>query len=168
MKSATRVMIFSRLVVYSMAAICIMLLVGDVPVHSADATSSIEQAAAATTQRQREGMTLTDVAGYFKMSGDRATFYPSDGGKSYAGLENLNLERITALVSENPRQIEWIVSGTLTEFRGSNYLLISKAVMKTRGESAEAAQPRPSVPRSQAAPGKRGGSRATERKTPDR
>ncbi len=73
-----------------------------------------------------------DVVGYFKLTSDRATFYPADGEQRFQGLENLNLERISLLVGENPDRLDWIVSGTVTEYRGANYLLVTKAVLKNK------------------------------------
>jgi hypothetical protein len=87
---------------------------------------------AASGQRMREGSTLVDVVGYFKLTSDRATFFPADSEQRYLGLENLNLERISLLVGENPDRLDWIVSGTVTEFRGANYLLVNKAILKNR------------------------------------
>jgi hypothetical protein len=45
-------------------------------------------------------------------------------------LENLALERIVRILNETRGQRQWLVSGTITEYRGSNYLLISKAVQR--------------------------------------
>ena len=89
-------------------------------------------AAATANQRQREGSQLVDSVGYFKLTSDRATFYPADTEQHFQGLENLNLERIALLVGENPDRLDWIVSGTLTEYRGANYLLVTKAVLKNK------------------------------------
>jgi hypothetical protein len=83
-------------------------------------------------QRQREGSFLVDVPGHFKLTSDRATFYPTGSEQRYLGLENLNLERIALVVGENPEQLEWIVSGAVTEYRGANYLLITKSLLKNK------------------------------------
>ncbi len=87
-------------------------------------------------QRQREGSQLVDLAGYFKLTSDRATFFAADGEQRFVGLENLNLERIALLVAENPDRLDWIVSGTVTEYRGANYLLVTKAVLKNKQHAA--------------------------------
>ncbi|QDU30120.1 hypothetical protein ETAA8_52390 [Anatilimnocola aggregata] len=81
--------------------------------------------------RQREGTKLTDVTGRFELAGDRITFYPSSGRETYRVLENLSLERVGQVLSESRARQEWTVSGVLTEFRGTNYLLLSKAVVKS-------------------------------------
>ncbi|MEX0586421.1 MAG: hypothetical protein WD176_07245 [Pirellulales bacterium] len=80
------------------------------------------------TTRIREGIELADRVGQFKLRGDRATFIPAEGGLSLVGLENLNLERVVRAISDNPNQ-DWRVSGVVTEFRGGNYLLITRAIM---------------------------------------
>jgi len=95
------------------------------------------KAVAVVNQRAREGATLTDVLGRFKMAGDRATFYPVDQPQGYTGLENLNLERIMLIISESPEDMLWSVNGTITEFRGANYILITKAVLKGPQDAAE-------------------------------
>ena len=82
-------------------------------------------------EKQREGTTLTDVTGYFRLTGDRAMFYAETGAR-YGGLENLNLERVASVINENPEQLQWSVSGTITEYRGANYLLVSRATLKAK------------------------------------
>lgn len=96
--------------------------------------------------RAREGTMLVDVVGHFKLAGDRATFYATQGNARYGGLENLNLERIAIVVSENPDELEWCVSGQVTEYRGSNYVLITKAVLKTKLPPSERTERRPGAP----------------------
>jgi hypothetical protein len=81
--------------------------------------------------RQREGARLTDIHGRFELTGDRVTFFPGAGRESYRLLENLALERVAQVISESRTRQEWMVSGTLTEFRGANYLLLTKAVIKS-------------------------------------
>ena len=85
----------------------------------------------ASSERQREGTRLIDVGGRFELAGDRVTFHPASSRESYRLLENLALERVGQVLSESRAKQEWTVSGTLTEFRGANYLLLTKAVIKT-------------------------------------
>ncbi len=99
-------------------------------------------------QREREGTSLVDVPGYFKLTGDRATFFPSGSEIHYLALENLNLERIATAISDIPEQIPWVVSGNVTEYRGANYLLVTKAIL----QNAPAAPGRPSSSAEPAAP----------------
>jgi hypothetical protein len=98
-----------------------------------------------TSQRQREGTALVDAPGHFKLTGDRATFFPSGSDAHYMVLENLNLERIATAISDIPEQIPWVVSGTITEYRGANYLLVTKAILQNApaapGRGASSSEP---------------------------
>lgn len=85
--------------------------------------------------RQREGTRLTEMSGRFEIAGDRVTFFPGGERESYRLLENLALERVAQVLSESRARQEWTISGTLTEFRGANYLLLTKAVIKTSAEA---------------------------------
>jgi hypothetical protein len=87
-------------------------------------------------ERLREGTRLTDVVGSFQTAGDRISFHPDGKSESYRVLENLSLERIDGYLGSARGTPTWTVSGIVTEFRGSNYLLVSKAVVRTVGESA--------------------------------
>jgi len=80
--------------------------------------------------RLREGTRLTDELGVFQSSGDRVAFLPGGVNKdSYRVLENLALQRVGVALDEGRGQGQWLVSGIITEFRGANYLLITKAVI---------------------------------------
>lgn len=83
--------------------------------------------------RMREGVTLNST-GVFKVTADRAVFTTEDGTARYSGLENLNLERIAIAVAESPDQLLWSVTGTVTEFRGANYLLVTRAMLKSKAD----------------------------------
>ena len=87
-------------------------------------------------QRLREGSRLNDVAGEFDFAGDRIAFFPADSKESFRVLENLALERVSRILSEGQNKPQWSVSGVITEYRGVNYLLVTKAVIST-----SAAQP---------------------------
>ena len=93
-------------------------------------------AAASPAERLREGTRLVDCAGRFQFAGegDRVAFFPSDSKESYRVLENLALERVSGKLAESRGKPEWIVSGTLTEFRGSNYLLMTKVLIRSAAE----------------------------------
>ncbi len=82
--------------------------------------------------RLREGTELLDVPGSFKLTGDRATFYPADGSGRLGGLENQTLERVATVIGEDPRPMEWLVTGSVTEFKGNNYILVTRAILKTK------------------------------------
>ena len=93
--------------------------------------------------RIREGTNLKDQKGYLKVTGDRITFYTCDGNQRFRGLENLALQRIAETIDRStaPGRLEWTVSGTITEFRGANYLLISRAVLKSKISGAGTERP---------------------------
>ena len=87
-------------------------------------------------ERLREGTRLTDVSGSFQTAGDRISFHPDGGkGESYRVLENLALERVDRFLGQARGTPTWTVSGVITEFRGTNYLLVTKAMVRTVGES---------------------------------
>jgi hypothetical protein len=116
-----------------------------------DFTGKPEKELELSKLRLREGTRLKDVAGRFRISGDALTFIDADG-REITGLCNLNLERILRMLKtvEEPESITWSVSGTVTEFSGRNYLLVSRAVYK-----AAAPPPAPetiSQPQAAAAP----------------
>lgn len=79
--------------------------------------------------RLREGTELQDARGYFRFVNDRVVFFRTGGDARYIGLENLNLERIAAEITNNPTQLEWTVVGSVTEYRGANYLMVRRAVL---------------------------------------
>ena len=81
------------------------------------------------SQLRREGTQLREEPGRFIEVGNRLTFV-SSAGASFIGLENLNLERVGKIVAASPDSIEWFITGTVTEYQGANYLLISRARRK--------------------------------------
>jgi hypothetical protein len=86
----------------------------------------------AVSARLREGTTITDRSGYFTLDAQTATFSSEDGQHQFGGLPNLNLERIVRTVRQRPEQLIWSVSGTVTEYHGTNFLLVSRAVLKSK------------------------------------
>jgi hypothetical protein len=82
----------------------------------------------------REGTRVVDQQGTFKLEGQRATFFGAGGRGQYVGLENLNLERIVRAINDGAGQQQWIVTGTVTEYQGVNFLLVEKAVLKDHTE----------------------------------
>ena len=104
------------------------------PTDQSDSNSEFRDAddagrSAASVPRLREGAKLVNEPGNFKMSGDRAIFVTRDN-QQFSGLENLNLARVVNTIRDDPDG-QWSVSGLVTEYRGSNYLLITRAVRKT-------------------------------------
>jgi hypothetical protein len=90
-------------------------------------------------ERLREGTKLIDVVGSFQVTGDRVSFHPdANASESLRVLENLALERIDRVLGESRQSPSWTVSGTITEFRGSNYLLVTKAIVRTAADGTPA------------------------------
>lgn len=85
-----------------------------------------------SARRLREGTEISGQTGYFRQDGDGAVFVTDDGFE-LGGLPNLNLERVvrTLKTADETSTIRWRVNGTITEFSGRNYLLITRAVYKS-------------------------------------
>ena len=81
---------------------------------------------------------MTDVVGTFQSVGNDNVSFSLGGNKdSFRVLENLALQRINQVLDENRGPRQWIVSGLITEYRGSNYILVTKAVIDLKeGDSA--------------------------------
>ena len=86
------------------------------------------QSADEADKRLREGTTFVEQAGTFKAAGDRVLFRVDGRNDSLHVLENLALERIWNMLADT-RGRQWSVSGTVTEYRGRNFLLIQRAVL---------------------------------------
>lgn len=80
--------------------------------------------------RLREGMTLVNQVGELRDQGGRVAFYPDGATYSLQLLENLALERVSRDLDQPHRK--WSVTGVVTEFKGGNYLLLHRAVLKAR------------------------------------
>lgn len=87
-------------------------------------------------ERLREGMKITQIVGRFEAAGEQVTFIRGDGKESLRALQNLALERIVQSIQEERGRYQWVVSGVITEFRGANYLLITRAVISGRDQSS--------------------------------
>ncbi len=101
---------------------------------SANNDSSNSEDADAQEFRLREGMKFVEQIGELKDSGGRITFYPDGQTQSLQLLENLALERVSGDLDRTHRK--WSVTGIITEFKGSNYLLLHRAVLKARSTKA--------------------------------
>jgi len=97
--------------------------------------------AAAAARRLREGTRLKNCVGRFRQNGDSVSFV-DEQGRDMGGLPNLNLERVVRMLKgvDEPENITWSISGSVTEFSGRNYVLITRAVYK-----AAAAPPAPDL-----------------------
>jgi hypothetical protein len=98
------------------------------------------QRANARQQRLREGSQLVDQLGEFRDSGDRVVFQSLDKTLSLQVLENLALERVSRVLDELRSTRIFSVTGTVTEFRGVNYLLVTHAVLKAKPPTQRAGQ----------------------------
>jgi hypothetical protein len=104
-------------------------------------TASSAGGKAKGAERLREGTRLIDVVGAFQaVGGDSVSFSPGGNKDSLRVLENLALERVSRTLDENRGTRQWVVSGIVTEYRGSNYLLLTKAVVQLHEGDAAAVQ----------------------------
>jgi hypothetical protein len=87
--------------------------------------------AASAAERVREGTKIVQASGEFQATGERIHFV-SESMPPLKVLENLALERVAQALSERSAGREWTVSGVVTEYRGVNYLLLTRASLKTR------------------------------------
>ena len=62
-------------------------------------------------------------------------FVPANGNARFIVLENLNLERIARVLGDDPDARQWSVTGSITEYRGGNYLLVTRAILKSRART---------------------------------
>ena len=92
------------------------------------------------TNRLREGGEIINQAGYFRTAGNRVAFVSADNKNQFITLENHNMERIAQAIADNSNQSQWIVSGMISEYRGANFLLVSRAELKPQIRSSNASQ----------------------------
>jgi hypothetical protein len=101
-------------------------------------------AGAKATERLREGTRLVDVVGAFQsIGGESVTFTPgapADKKDSFRVLENLALQRVSQVLDENKGARQWTVSGMITEYKGNNYLLLTKTVVHPQDGDSAASQ----------------------------
>ncbi|MEM9354318.1 MAG: hypothetical protein AAGA92_15030 [Planctomycetota bacterium] len=99
---------------------------------SAFRRSDFDQQQSGQTKRLREGTMINSAIGTFEEGNSGAKFVSQDG-QEFGGLPNLNLERVVRMLksTDESDKLLWSVSGTVTEYSGRNYLLISRAVYKS-------------------------------------
>ncbi len=88
------------------------------------------------TTRHREGTQIADAEGIFRSSGGRQVFRQIDGKTEFRLRENLTLERVLRSLDESRSERVWLVTGTVTEYQGENFLLMNRAVMTSKSISA--------------------------------
>lgn len=86
--------------------------------------------ASATKERSllREGSTVVEAKGKFRIVKDRLIFQEDGSTRSFVCLENQMLQRVASYLSDEDRRLVWVVTGRITEYEASNYLLIEKAI----------------------------------------
>ena len=84
-----------------------------------------EQVAAAQKAKiLREGTSVPEMIGIFRVVGDRAQFVERDSSRAFRCLENLMLQRVYQVITDEANETAWTVTGQVTEFKGENFLLI--------------------------------------------
>ena len=77
----------------------------------------------------REGTTAQSQHVIFRLTGNRVVMTMTQGSDRFFCLENLNLQRVTDVLRDNPTLTDWTVDYVVTEFKGENYVLIQRAVL---------------------------------------
>jgi len=80
-------------------------------------------------KRLREGAEIVDAIGTFEWIGDRLSFVQDDGETVLKLLENRMMERVVQAQESSTGELVWVVSGTVTEYRGGNFLLMKHVVL---------------------------------------
>lgn len=107
--------------------------------------AAAEAAPAAAAVRWREGELLEEQVGTLELSGERVQCTLAGSQRTLPVLENLALERVVRLLDQQVAG-PWLITGLVTEYRGRNYLLLQRAVVRTV-DGAPAQRP-PDRPRS--------------------
>ena len=85
----------------------------------------------------REGGEIVSQIGYFQPAGNRLAFVSADDKSHFVALENQNLERVSQAIAENG-QLQWIVSGTISQYRGEDFIFLSRAELKAAHRQPDA------------------------------
>ncbi|MGH7194801.1 MAG: hypothetical protein ACREJM_14880 [Candidatus Saccharimonadales bacterium] len=111
----------------ALAAVASMSLAAQVATKRAKTADAA--ASASKAMLRREGTKIKDEPGRFASVGNRINFVTA-AGVQYVCLENLNLERVARIMGSTPDSVEWVISGAVTEYQGSNHLLIERSTRK--------------------------------------
>ena len=122
--------------VSGLAALALLGALGGISTagDSGDETGVFTSAGESGVSRLREGAILTDQPGTFQLVGKRMVFAFDGEARQLGTLENLALDRVVRLVREAAVPQTWLVSGTVTEYQGNNFLLIDRAVIRRAGD----------------------------------
>ena len=86
----------------------------------------------------REGQLIKDEKAKFKSNGIRFMLHRSGDHRPLTVLENLALERVAEYISKSGANATWLVEGTITEYRGENYILLTRAHVNSLDDEIEA------------------------------
>lgn len=127
-----------------LAFVTLAVAVGELPSGDATSNSEREPSGSAVDVKDviaedevasllREGTKIQDQIGHFILTVDTAVFV-NRHGRRFGMLKNLNLQRVMQMrrSTQALKEIEWSVSGTVTEFGGENFLLMSRAIRKSK------------------------------------
>ena len=80
----------------------------------------------------REGTRIQELGHFIQLTNDSAIFVDQHG-RRLSLLKNLNLQRVVHMPRSTraPDEIQWNISGVVTEFDGENYLLITRIIRKS-------------------------------------
>ena len=95
--------------------------------ESDEISSNIRQSKPRTLLR--EGTIVRNQNVVIRISGGRTMMTVLEDSRRFYCLENLNLERISKVIQNNPLMTEWTIDYLVTEYQGSNYVLIQRAVL---------------------------------------
>ena len=97
----------------------------------------------------REGTVLRSQHVVFRVTKNRILMTPVNGSEHFYCLENLNLQRISEVIRQNPTLTDWDVDFLVTEYQGINYVLIHRAVLTSVNRRGESLETRPNEAKSQ-------------------
>lgn len=110
-----------------LAAVASNLTAGDPTKRVDTAPSESANSASDTPKIVREGARIESKIMRAKLAGENIVWEADDSKKSFDSLENLALERVLQAVHADGSERPWIVTGTITEFKGRNFILLERA-----------------------------------------
>ncbi len=80
----------------------------------------------------REGTRMESQPAECRSEGDQLVLRFPESSRAITALENLATQRILKAVSDDPSDSQWLLTGTVTEFQGRNYLFIDRVTRSGR------------------------------------
>lgn len=80
----------------------------------------------------REGGRIESRKMRAKPAGEDIVWEDEENHQTFISLENLALERVWQTVNADGNERLWTVTGTVTEYRGRNYILVERATRAPR------------------------------------